>query len=144
MVNRGRDISSGEVSGGRGKWARRGGKGRLTGTGGGGSLEQKEEARWNRRGRLAGTGGEGLNGEESSWGRGLAGTGKGGRVTVLGWCGRGGRRKIGGFVRGEDGEEGGGGIMAEEGGGVIQKVNCLVNLKRLLFRRRNQDIGGRS
>ena len=79
MVNRGRDISSGEVSGGRGKWARRGGKGRLTGTEGGGSLEQEgeacwnrgEEARWNRRGRLAGTGGEGLNGEESSWGRGL-------------------------------------------------------------------------
>ena len=46
-------------------------------------------------------------------------------------------------MRGEDGEEGGGGIMAEEGGGVIQQVNCLVNLKRLLFRRRNQDIGRR-
>ena len=94
MVNRGRDISSGEVSGGRGKWARRGGKGRLTGTEGGGSLEQKweahwnrrgrltgteggglleqeGEARWNRRGRLAGTGGGRWNGEESSWRRGL-------------------------------------------------------------------------
>ena len=55
MVNRGRDISSGEVSGGRGKWARRGGKGRLTGTEGGGSLEQEGEACWNRRG-VAGTG----------------------------------------------------------------------------------------
>ena len=63
-------------------------------------------------------------------------------MTVLGLCGRGERRKVGGFVRGEDGEEGGEEIMAEEGGGVIQQVNCLVNLKRLLFRRRNQDIGG--
>ena len=79
--------------------------------------------------------------EGACWNRkGRAGDGVG-----MVWAGgRGERRRVGGFIRGEEGEEGGGEIMAEEAGGVIQKVNCLVNLKRLLFRRRNQDIGRRS